>query len=290
MARRLKSVVEPLRLHYVSDIHLERRAPKMRLKVKRPQTNIHGLVLAGDIGVPHMDNYRWFLEDCSRKYKKVYIVAGNHEYDATGSCYAEMESIRDGIRGVVDRCNDNVGEERVKFLDNSGLFISENIYLYGSTLWSQRYALSDMDRLINRLNDYSVEALVSQMDYFEACNWFNDIFRVNEIDKVKMLVVSHYPPSFGMISEEYKQRQTFYKDIIDDKGERISMQDRYANALDDLVLKDPVRWWICGHSHSVMNVSGLGLGAVRCVMNSVGYPSKNSLKTGIVPVLELVLK
>lgn len=294
--RRLNSVLKPLRIHYLSDLHLEKRKLDLKLSVKRPDEGVHGLVLAGDIGNPHMMNYKNFIADCSRKYKNVYIVAGNHEFDGNIDCLASMMGVKDNIMRVVDDCNESSKEERVKFLDNSGLFIKENLYLYGTTLWSTRHCISDVDVLINRLNEISVEKLVECIDYFEACNIYTAFRNVGSLnsdnnveDKVKMLVVSHYPPSMEMISDKYRggKFERVYRNTS------ILMRDRFANDLDKLVLKDPVKWWICGHSHDVLDVN-LGLddkGKVRCVMNAVGYPKKNMFEMGVViPVRELVLE
>ncbi len=66
-----------MRIQYISDIHLEffKVLPK---QIVRPVADI--LCLAGDIGYPFSSLYRDFLKQVSRDFKKVFLIAGNHEY------------------------------------------------------------------------------------------------------------------------------------------------------------------------------------------------------------------
>jgi predicted phosphodiesterase len=38
------------------------------------------LILAGDIGYPYHNNYETFLSECSKLFKHIILIAGNHEY------------------------------------------------------------------------------------------------------------------------------------------------------------------------------------------------------------------
>jgi hypothetical protein len=38
------------------------------------------LLLAGDIGNPYQKKYELFLENISKKFEKIFIISGNHEY------------------------------------------------------------------------------------------------------------------------------------------------------------------------------------------------------------------
>jgi hypothetical protein len=62
-------------LKYVSDLHLERKI-KRNIVADKPY-----LLLAGDIGYPSDNVYRDFLHEMSYKFDKVFIIAGNHEFD-----------------------------------------------------------------------------------------------------------------------------------------------------------------------------------------------------------------
>ena len=66
-----------VRIQYASDIHLEIRPSKFR-RILTPVGDI--LILAGDIGHPFRRTYAQFLDWCSRNFKHVILVPGNHEY------------------------------------------------------------------------------------------------------------------------------------------------------------------------------------------------------------------
>jgi predicted phosphodiesterase len=76
-----------MRIHYISDIHLEFMRPnhyenfRNRWRPDIKQADV--LVLAGDIGNPRQPLYREFLQHCSQNCKKVFLIAGNHEFYGT---------------------------------------------------------------------------------------------------------------------------------------------------------------------------------------------------------------
>lgn len=45
-------------------------------KIEEPTT----LILAGDVGYPTHKNYEIFLSECSKIFKHIILIAGNHEY------------------------------------------------------------------------------------------------------------------------------------------------------------------------------------------------------------------
>jgi len=62
----------------VSDLHLEYYD-----KIKFDDFIIptaQNLIIAGDIGYQHLDNYDIFMQLCSESFDKVFIVLGNHDY------------------------------------------------------------------------------------------------------------------------------------------------------------------------------------------------------------------
>ena len=72
-----------MKIQYLSDLHLELMSTHKFSKLCEkiiPKCDI--LVLAGDIGDPlhHNDRYKFFLHSMSKKFKKVFLVSGNHEY------------------------------------------------------------------------------------------------------------------------------------------------------------------------------------------------------------------
>ena len=63
-------------IQYVSDLHLEKKINNRSIIAKKPY-----LILAGDIGYPFQNNYKNFLLHMSYIFNKVFLIAGNHEYD-----------------------------------------------------------------------------------------------------------------------------------------------------------------------------------------------------------------
>ena len=113
------------RITYVSDIHTELLKPAdiefLRQNI-RPRTDI--LVLAGDIGNPFEDSYKDFLTFLSGKYKKVFVIAGNHEYYGNS-----FEETNDQLKRVVDSIA-GVSFLRESYEDYMG------VRWIGTTLWS----------------------------------------------------------------------------------------------------------------------------------------------------------
>ena len=62
-------------VQYASDLHLERGFDRIIIP-KKPY-----LLLCGDIGYPYQDSYKKFLLKVSNDFDKVFLIAGNHEYD-----------------------------------------------------------------------------------------------------------------------------------------------------------------------------------------------------------------
>ena len=65
-------------------------------------------MLAGDIGNPHHMTYSKFLTEISAKFKKIFLIAGNHEYYGN-----ELEDTRQMIHRIVDKL------DNISFLDNT---------------------------------------------------------------------------------------------------------------------------------------------------------------------------
>ena len=73
-----------MRIRYISDIHLELIETKIFVNVIQGMKNKDDLcdicILAGDIGNPYKQNYKDFMETVNNNFKKIFVIAGNHEY------------------------------------------------------------------------------------------------------------------------------------------------------------------------------------------------------------------
>jgi len=62
-------------IQYISDLHLKKGCKRI-INDRKPY-----LLLCGDFGYQRKDNYKDFMLGATSKFDKVFIVAGNHEYD-----------------------------------------------------------------------------------------------------------------------------------------------------------------------------------------------------------------
>jgi hypothetical protein len=140
MINRIKSLIQ-----YTSDLHLE-KGFKRNIIASKPY-----LILVGDIGYPNNDSYKDFLLNISSKFDKVFVVAGNHEYD-------QNKNVLEVNNKIENICN---MRNNLFFLQQKTHKICEtnNIKIAGCTLWSafpkikHRYHLEDKCWLYNTINE-----------------------------------------------------------------------------------------------------------------------------------------
>lgn len=265
-------------IQYVSDLHLEHHdkqnegyiIPSMFLKPSAPY-----LALCGDIGNPDLAAYEAFLAWCSRSYRLVFLVAGNHEYyNYRSPGKSDISARKDKLRSITAKY------KNVYFLDCSSYYIAEfNLRILGCTLWSDTSSGDDA-KIITYMNDArnilfkNEEPLVPRhmTDLFQE----EKAWLINQLDLAKqrkedVLVLTHYLPSFQLIAEKYKDNP---------------LNMCFASDCEDL-LQPPVKAWICGHSHTGVTKEIQG---VRCVMNPYGYPGERVETRSTIAVLNLGTK
>jgi hypothetical protein len=115
----------------------------------------------------------------------------------------------------------------IEFLDNKKTRIN-NYTVLGTTLWTNRY---------------------SGNRYFDSTNWLqSELSLINS----PVIVLSHHLPTFKMIVSKYKTNKFN------------STRDFFASNLDHLI-KDPVKIWLCGHSHCTTQIN---INNVICGINT----------------------
>jgi hypothetical protein len=107
--------LQRLGFQYLSDVHLERAT---NLPTLCPAAE--HLLLAGDIGHPHTDLYRAFLNMCSRQFRSVILIMGNHEWDR-GNPYPALEHLPKNIHVLENQIFE---------------FPSAQLTILGCTLWT----------------------------------------------------------------------------------------------------------------------------------------------------------
>lgn len=109
-------------LQYASDLHLEKGFNRY-IKPSKPY-----LLLGGDIGYPSQSSYGEFLLNTSSDFDKIFVIAGNHEYDLFDQSYTDQL-----IKNICLKRNN------IYFLQkNTHVLCEKNgIFIAGCTLWSK---------------------------------------------------------------------------------------------------------------------------------------------------------
>jgi predicted phosphodiesterase len=238
-----------MKIQYISDIHLEFRSTIPNIE---PLADV--LVLAGDIGYPFSAIYSEFLQHVSQKFKKVFLVAGNHEYYNDTKT---MEEINEQITSVAQE------HINICFLNDSWE-LWEGYKFVGSTLWSH---IKDPQ---HRINDLTAISSMSVEFYNElhqvASEFLQDVLKDKD---TPIVMITHHLPSFALIDTQFKT------------SHHTPYNQWFASHCDGL-FQPPIQVWIYGHTHvakrSVVN-------GILCVCNPLGYLSEqNALHYEVIEV------
>lgn len=263
-------------IQYVSDLHLEHHdkgnegylIPSMFLKPSAPY-----LALCGDIGNPDLMAYEAFLQWCSRSYKLVFLIAGNHEYyNYRSPTKTDIPTRKEKIRNLTSKF------KNVFFLDCSTHYLAEhNLRILGCTLWSD-VGISNDEKISTWMNDPKEILLEKDTPFlpqsmrqlhFQEKEWLENQIHSAEGRGETLLVLTHHLPSYKLIAGRYE-------------GHPLNMC--FASDCETL-MRPPVKAWICGHSHTGVELVQNG---VKCVMNPYGYPGERveTRRTNAVLILE----
>lgn len=264
-----------MNIQYISDIHLEFHdkhnkgalQPDMFVKPVAPY-----LVLAGDIGIPELKSYETFLAWCSKNWKQIFLVAGNHEfYNIRCPVKSDMTSKKEQLKKLCEPY------PNIHFLDCSSYYLPEqNLRILGCTLWSEIPECLT-EKVITYMNDarqiqiqkdvpFTPWAMTEQHE--KEKQWLNQEIHKCELTNERCLVITHYLPSFELIHEKYQGH---------------FLNACFASNCDDL-FRPPVVGWICGHTHTGMKKFIHG---IPCCVNPHGYPHETVETRDRFAVLEL---
>jgi predicted phosphodiesterase len=236
------------KIQYVSDIHLEffeeNEEGEWNLdKFVKPVARY--LALCGDIGNPMRRQYREFLAACSRVWKSVFIVSGNHEYydypsDQFGQSYTKEERDEE-IARICD------AYPNVYFLRRGVSHrVEEGVWMVGATLWTH-IAAEEYYRTSVYMNDY--KTIWKEKGKFfhpsdcDAEHQADKAWILREVERIRVehpgeavVVITHHLPSFDCIHPEYI-------------GEKLNYC--YASSSDECI-RAPIIAWLFGHTHKSM--------------------------------------
>lgn len=237
-----------INVQYISDIHLELLNDRERediIRQIRPYAPI--LVLAGDIGFPFHLHYYIFLREMSRRFKKVFVIAGNHEF------YTQEFSVQQVKQRIQLLCNQF---SNVSFLSNS-YEDYEGYRWIGSTLWSLLSSNAthrlhgNIDQVIQGVDNIEYNRM-----HLESITFLTSTLETTY--DLPCIIITHHLPSKWLIHDKY-MKSKYYR-----------YHEWYASNLDFLIHRysDMIAAWFFGHSHEPFDDY---LYNVRFLSNPVGY-------------------
>jgi len=260
-----------MKIHYCSDLHLEFGY------VTLPGGDV--LVLAGDICeerslrkqfhdtklLEHDDGvYRYvdfFERECS-KYRKVFMVMGNHCH-----YHGKFHKTYDKLKEILP---DNVTLLEKEAVDYEG------VMFLGGTMWTNcnngdslttytlKASMNDYRVIQNYYEDkglyFKLTPEYTFREHIKTLRVFEEVLKQHS-DK-KCVVITHHAPSFMSISEQYKGPGDFH------------MNGGYASDLSEFILDHPqIKKWIHGHVHSSHQYM---IGETEILCNPRGYKGHES--------------
>jgi len=204
--------------------------------------------------------YRFLLEECSKKYREVIYVIGNHEH------------YKFQFHKTVDHIKSQL-PSNIHLLEKESYELDGVLFL-GATLWTDmnrqdaltlyhmQGAMNDY-RQITMLNEekhayhrlqpeYTVKEHFKTLDYFKLALAEN---KQREGGALPVVVVTHHSPSKLSIKPKYE------KDVL--------INGAYSSDLSELILDNPeIRAWTHGHTHDTFDYT---IGETRVICNPRGY-------------------
>ena len=204
--------------------------------------------------------YRFILEECSAKYRKVVMVMGNHEHYRF-QFHKTYEHIKSQL------------PDNVHLLEKESLVLDGVLFL-GATLWTDmnRQDALTMYHMQGAMNDYrqitmlneekhvyhrlqpekTVQEHLKTLEYFTTALAEN---RAREGGALPVVVVTHHSPSKLSTHPKYQ--------------DEYMMNGAYSSDLSEMILNNPeIRVWTHGHTHESFDYM---VGSTRVICNPRGY-------------------
>ena len=244
----------PLRLQYVSDLHLE--FPQNRQWIAEHPLEVTGdiLLVAGDtayLDLPDSDSDTYskydFWDWASTHYQQVIVCLGNHDFYG----HYDLSSVPDGYRKQI-RHNVRAYYNDVVYVDDIDIIVS--------TLWSKiepynafltERNVSDFYRI--RYGTHRLTADDFNREHERCLAFIKQA--VEESNAKTKIVLTHHVPTQLCTAEEFR-------------GSTIN--GAFTVELGDYIANSGISYWIYGHSHCNINAR---IGDTHIVSNQLGYIS-----------------
>lgn len=237
-----------IKVNYVSDLHIEfgefPEAKEMSGDV---------LVIAGDTCPIYKEKlYMPLLETFSDSFKKVIMVAGNHEYYNGNTL--DIKDLYDNVAGFGN----------IHLLEDDHVYVwdeetKSNVVFIGATLWSDIDIMHE-NAIRSMMNDFHIiRHLTRRFQPSDAARKFKNssdyIWEVlRNTNNITKIVVTHHAPSFKSIDNTYRDSM---------------LNSAYASDLEVFMEEDYAPdFWIHGHMHNTNNYI---VGNTNVITNPRGY-------------------
>lgn len=162
------------------------------------------LIMSGDIGNPCQENYEQYIARQSKRFKKVFVLAGNHEYYTLADLKQKPRSILDTEKLIQKICSKY---KNVFYLGFKIYELDQQFMIAGCTLWSNidnqilQYQINDYNhiyiedepkkkklRMINIKDTNNLHA--QSLDFIKSCK------EEAKKKKKRLLLFTHHAPTF----------------------------------------------------------------------------------------------
>ena len=216
--------------------------------------------------------YRFLLEECSKKYREVIYVMGNHEHYRF-QFHKTYEHIKSQL------------PNNVHLLEKESLVLDGVLFL-GATLWTDmnRQDALTMYHMQGAMNDYRQITMLNEekhvyhrlqpeytvKEHFKTLEYFKLALSENkqrEGGPLPVVLVTHHSPTKMSIKPRYQ------KDVI--------MNGAYSSDLSEFILDNPeIKVAVHGHTHDRFNYL---VGDTRILCNPRGYKYYEAIADNFVP-------
>lgn len=234
----------PYLFQYCSDVHVDGSAQNKG--ILRPVSDT--LLMAGDIGNPFCPSFKQFMHQISNQFATIFFVPGNHDHNH-GCVYDAVQSAK---------CRAHIQQlcrpyPNIHILENKAHVFQKDIVVVGTPLYSHLSPKLRLDR--QTIEEHNRE-------HAKCVAFIESVCSAHQAKRI--VVVSHYVPSFRLIETKYMKYG--------------AAGTKWATDLEHVMEKNPnIKAWVCGHTHSVLEVDiPHGPGHItQCYVNAYGYDYEN---------------
>ena len=259
---RIEASKKGLKVSIASDLHLEGRYLNIE-----DQEDADVIILAGDIlsirGFVGDDRvyYSKFFDACQRKFKRVLMVCGNHEYYRS-----DISTALDHFKLILasEKLNIEVLEDEYRDI--------EGVRFIGSTLWTNlnyrdehtckatEACLNDFYLIQNGMDEHYEPKVFTALDSVDRHDHsMNCISKLISESTLPCFVFTHHGISFKSIHERFKDEWPLNYAFNSDLDDFIGMRPKIIN-------------WVHGHVHNTFDYN---IGTTRVIANPRGYSGEN---------------